>query len=198
MTTPDHSTIPPVSTQVSEAEAMNQRIRERRHKGGTKAKTVSSEGVQDYGTPPELIQAVERDFSKIAFDLAATSQNTVAPFWIEKDFRGADSLSADWLADYDYHKSNGVLWLNPPFSGVRPWMEKCRDESARGARILSLTKSSLDSNWYQEVVAPNAASWILKSRVKFVGCDTVFTQALMLTEWGTGKRGLGFWDWKRK
>ncbi len=29
MTTPDHSDIPPVSTQVSETEAMNQRIRER-------------------------------------------------------------------------------------------------------------------------------------------------------------------------
>ncbi len=29
MTTPDHSAIPPVSTQVSETEAMNQRIQER-------------------------------------------------------------------------------------------------------------------------------------------------------------------------
>lgn len=166
-------------------------------KPGTKDKLVSSTSKQDYGTPPELVQAIERDFSKIAFDLAATAQNTVAPFFISKDASN-DSILADWLADYNYHKRNGVLWLNPPFEKVRPWMEKCRDESAKGARILSLTKASLDANWYQDVVAPNAASWILKDRVKFVGCDYVFTQALMLSEWGTGKRGLGFWDWKRK
>lgn len=172
-------------------------MREKNHSGGTRDKTVSSKGVQDYATPPELMQAIERDFAKIAFDLAATAENTKAPFWIEKDFRGSGSLKVDWLADYNYHKSNGVLWLNPPFKTVRPWMEKCRDEAARGARILSLTKASIGARWYREVVAPNAASYILGSRVTFVGEAQGFTQDLMITEWGTGKTGLGYWDWKK-
>ena len=171
-------------------------MRDISHKGGTRDKTVSSKGVQDYATPTELILAVQRDLKKIAFDLAATSLNAVAPFWISKE-NGGDSLKADWLADYNYHKSNGVLWLNPPFKTVRPWMEKCRDEAARGCVILSLTKASIGSRWYREVVAPNAASYILGSRVTFVGEKQGFTQDLMLTEWGTGKTGLGWWDWKR-
>lgn len=197
MTAADHSAAPPVSAQVAATEAMNQRIRERRTKGGTKSKTVSSESVQDYETPQNLIDAVICDFANIVFDLAASKGNAKkANFFSIED----DALKQDWVDALRIHQFSFTdsLWLNPPFANVRPWMEKCRDEAARGARILSLTKSSLDANWYQEVVAPNAASWILKSRVKFVGCDTVFTQALMLTEWGTGKRGLGFWDWKRK
>lgn len=193
MTSDQTKDVPGVEEQRRMTEEINQRIRVRR---GTKDKTVSSVGKQDYGTPRDLLIAAARDFSPIAFDLAANKGNAVTMFYISKD-EGSDSLKADWMADYRKHGHNGVLWLNPPFKRVRPWMEKCRDEAAKGARILSLTKASIDSNWYQDVVAPNAASWILKDRVKFVGCPHVFTQALMLTEWGTGKRGLGFWDWKR-
>lgn len=196
MTSDKTKDVPGVEEQRRMTEEINQRIRARRK--GTKDKTVSSVGKQDYGTPPELVQAVERDFGVIIFDLAASKSNCIIEYHFDSS---SNSLIQDWFVAHSGHTQrygdSQFLWLNPPFERVRPWMEKCRDEAAKGARILSLTKASLDSNWYQDVVAPNAASWILKDRVKFVGCPNVFTQALMLTEWGTGKRGLGFWDWKR-
>lgn len=194
MTSDQTKDVPGVEEQRRMTEEINQRIRARRK--GTKDKTVSSVGKQDYGTPWDLISAMVRDFGVIRLDLAATEENSRCSAFISPE---EDALSVDWVERLQLMaKSNtDFAYLNPPFERVRPWMEKCRDEAAKGARILSLTKASLDSNWYQDVVAPNAASWILKDRVKFVGCPHVFTQALMLTEWGTGKRGLGFWDWKR-
>jgi phage N-6-adenine-methyltransferase len=161
------------------------------------AKTVSSEGRQDYETPPELIKAVERDFGSLSFDLAADMLNAICEEYFIKE---QDSLSQDWLKAFKDHDRHGLgfLWLNPPYAQVKPWMEKCRDESAKGARILTLTLAAIDTSWYRKIVAPNAASYILTDRVTFVGEKYAFTKPLMLSEWGTGKTGLGYWDWKRK
>jgi len=165
------------------------------HSGGTTDKTVSSKAVQNYETPDYLIKIIEDHFGHIGFDLAADAENTkCSDMWFGVE---DDSLAQDWFKVWRESRFE-FLWLNPPFKTVRPWMEKCRDESKKGARILSLTKASIGSAWYREVVAPNAASYILTSRVTFVGCTTCFTQDLMISEWGTGKTGLGFWDWKRK
>lgn len=166
------------------------------HSGGTRDKTVSSKGVQDYATPLDLMACVERNFGNIVFDLAANDGNKKHHLYFSPS---DDSLSKQWAEVYEKIRgaNYGFFWLNPPFKTVRPWMEKCRDESARGCRILSLTKASIGSRWYREVVAPNAASYILGSRVTFIGESQGFTQDLMITEWGTGKTGLGWWDWKK-
>jgi len=170
--------------------------REIKHSNGTRDKTVSSKGVQDYETPLDLIACVVREFRCIIFDLAASETNHKHPLYFSPS---DDSLSKEWAEVYaKLGPSNyGFFWLNPPFKTVRPWMEKCRDEAARGCRILSLTKASIGSRWYREVVAPNAASYILGSRVTFVGETQGFTQDLMISEWGTGKTGIGYWDWKK-
>jgi phage N-6-adenine-methyltransferase len=187
--------IPTVSEQVEQTREMNHRIKSLR---SGSSKTMSSEGRQDYETPQELIEAVERDFGCIVFDLAASILN-------RKDHNffgeGHNSLVQNWVSCFNKHKDDydaNFLWLNPPYKNVKPWMEKCRDESAKGAKILTLTLAAIDTSWYRKIVAPNAASYILTDRVTFVGEKYSFTKPLMLTEWGTGKTGLGYWDWKRK
>jgi hypothetical protein len=145
-----------------------------------------------------LIEAVERDYGSICFDLAASHGNSKAGgCFLSEEQNSLEEDWVDWFGDFS-RIPNSFLWLNPPFKNVKPWMEKCRDESAKGARILTLTLAAIDTAWYRKIVAPHAASYILTSRVKFVGQKDLFTKPLMLSEWGTGKTGLGYWDWKRK
>lgn len=119
--------------------------------------------------------------------------------------------------------SKNYLFLNPPFCNAEPacepdcikpkckkrgchnelpqlgiarWMEKCKYESQRGAKILTLTLSSLGSQWYKNFVKGNANIWILEGRMMFDGHTDVYPKELMLCEWVKGMDSFGYWDWK--
>lgn len=171
----------------------------------TKSITVSSASEQVRGTPQCLVDEIENRFG-VAFllDLAANSDNNKCDAWIG-ECEGA--LSVNWLErlkglrldmgmQMDSRPACG--WLNPPFKSVGPWMEKCKLESAKGMKIISLTLSSLGSNWYRDHVEGQSLSLILRERVTFEGCVDPFPKELMITLWGFGMTGLGFWSRKQK
>ena len=161
---------------------------------------VSTESKQDYATPPELVALIEKQFGvEFLLDLAAGSENTKAPNFLSVF---EDSLSLNWKAsleecDNDDIFPNRAAWLNPPFKRAEPWMAKCAEESAKGIKIVSLTLSSLGSNWYRDNVEGKALSFVLRDRVTFVGCDQPYTKELMVSLWGSGMSGLSFWSWKK-
>lgn len=119
--------------------------------------------------------------------------------------------------------SNKYLWLNPPYCNAEPacepdcdkircqsrdthnkiaqpgiakWMEKCRDESKLGAKIITLTLASLGANWYKDFVEGNANVWILRERLKFIGHKDVYPKDLMIAEWSNTMNSFGHWSWK--
>lgn len=143
---------------------------------------------QDYSTPRDFIEAVEKRFGPLAFDLAADAENTI----VDNHFydEAANALSQDW------HKLAGNLWLNPPFSCIAPWAEKCAQESRFGARILFLTPASVGSNWFIDHVMPNAYVFALNPRLKFGGCKDQYPKDLILSVFGFGFTGFGAWRWK--
>lgn len=82
---------------------------------------------QDYQTPPELLRAIERDFSvdEWSLDLAANNETVISQAGFALGARVAapfygpgglfeDALTVDW-------KTPGDLWLNPPFAHIDPW-----------------------------------------------------------------------------
>lgn len=162
---------------------------------------VSTESRQDYATPPELVALIADRFGvSFVIDLAADGTNAKAPNFLTAS---DDSLSRDWNAEMARTVEFDLLpgpaaWINPPFKRAAPWMEKCAAESAKGMKIISLTLSSLGSNWYRDHVNGKAFSLILQDRVTFVGCDASYTKELMVTLWGFKMTGLGFWSWKGK
>jgi len=84
---------------------------------------------QDYSTPRPFLDAVERRFGPIRWDLAAHSRNhVVADYYGPGSPHGEDSFKQDWA------KHSGVLWLNCEYSDIAPWASKCREDGARGAR----------------------------------------------------------------
>lgn len=158
---------------------------------------VTTESKQDHATPPVLVEAIAQQFgTAFLLDLAASAENAKCEAWIDA---GEDSLSVDWTARLDsarrgLHRPAGDAFLNPPFRVVDPWMEKCREESAKGCHIVSLTLASLGTSWYRKHVEGNALSLVLRKRVTFLGQKDPFPKELMVTLWGFGLSGLGFWD----
>jgi len=140
---------------------------------------------QDYGTPLEFIEAVERRFGKLTFDIAASPENAKCEkFFTEAD----DALEQPW--------PNGLLWLNPPFKVIDPWAEQCLFYGNPLRRILMLTPASIDALWYAKHVHQKAAVLAVSPRIKFVGEKHAYPKPLMLSCFGFGVSGLDVWRWK--
>ena len=151
---------------------------------------VSTKSKQDYTTPRKLMGEIAHRFGiTFTFDLAASAENHRCDEWMDVE---NDALSVNWESILQ----GGVGWLNPPFRSVDPWMEKCKVESCLGARIISLTLASLGTGWYRNHVEGEAMSLILRERVVFEGQRDPFPKDLMVTLWGFGLTGLGFWSRK--
>lgn len=154
---------------------------------------------QVIATPWEFIEAVEDQFGPIGFDLAASSgngtiiTNAKADSYFTKEH---NSLIQPW-DELRYTLESSLLWLNPPFDPITPWVKKCAEESQKGANILLLSRASLDTNWYWNYINPFAESLILTPRITFEGCKDVYPSPLMLSVYGIGTPGkITRWRWK--
>lgn len=121
--------------------------------------------IQNWGTPPNFIEAFQKQFGAIKFDLAAEEHNAVHTAYYSKE---TDALTRDWGALYKKLGSTGWLWLNPPFGDMQAWVAKCIYESRQGhARIAMLHQNSL-AQWFVDGVNQHAVTYLLSPRVKYV------------------------------
>lgn len=142
---------------------------------------------QDYGTPSDLLAAVEQRFGDITVDLAASRENAVvSSFFDERE----DALAQDWTA------LRGVLWLNPPFAKIAPWAAKCVASVGRDRTIVMLTPASVGAGWFAAHVHGSALVLALSPRLTFVGCDAPYPKDCMLSVYGAHAPGFDVWRWK--
>jgi len=157
---------------------------------------------QDLGTPWEFIYAVEHKFGKLTWDLACTLENKKAPYGLH--YPEWDALNNSWhdltsikepMAKFAgiYRK---LLWLNPPFDPITPWVRKCAEEVQLGAEIFLLAQASVDSNWFWNYVQPYATVYTL-DRITFMGQRYVYPKPLMLAHYcQSPTKELQRWRWK--
>ena len=141
---------------------------------------------QDYGTPPEFVQALERRFGPITFDLAASKHTALASAFFTEE---QDALSRSWL------DLGPVAFCNPPFGDIRPWAEKCAECRWLRRWTLLLVPASMGSMWWRDhVLSKCQADGI--PRLRFVGAKDLYPKDLALCAYGFGVNGHGFWDWR--
>lgn len=58
----------------------------------------------------------------------------------------------------------GIVWLNPPFSNIRPFLEKLIAHEPGG---IALLPAATDTAWFQDLVLPYATIKFLRGRLKF-------------------------------
>jgi phage N-6-adenine-methyltransferase len=141
---------------------------------------------QDYATPRDFIDAVVKRFGPIAWDLAASVENTVAPCFFDE---ARNSLIQDWSA------LGGLLWCNPPFADLEPWAAQCNRVKYRHGWTLLLVPASTGAYWYQSRLVQSAYVLDLAPRLSFDGIAP-YPKDLTLACFGFGVVGRGFWRWK--
>lgn len=152
----------------------------------TGASLARGKSRQDYSTPKDFMRAVINRFGLLSFDLAADSSNKKHPnFFSPKD----DSLKQKW------HEIRGLLWLNPPFDPIQPWVEKCAHEASLGAKILLLAPASVGSNWFRDFVYNKSLVLVLNGRLTFVGETDPYPRDCFLACYGWTP-GFEIWNWK--
>ncbi|KYU29672.1 hypothetical protein AML62_20790 [Escherichia coli] len=51
-------------------------------------------------------------------DSAASDKNALCAHWLTE---ADDALNSEWI-------SHGAIWNNPPYSNIRPWVEKAAEQ----------------------------------------------------------------------
>jgi len=112
-------------------------------------------------TPREFLDAVERRFGRIGFDLAAHRGNRV----VDEYFGPGSPLAEDALGeDWDALGARAdLLWLNPPFKTIAPWAKKAAE--SENVTIALLAPASVCTGWFLDHVKPNAYVFELTPRV---------------------------------
>lgn len=149
--------------------------------------------VQDVGTPRDFLDAVEKRFGKLSFDLAANADNHVAT-----DYFGPGSpLGEDAFKEVWHKLWPGLLWLNPPFENIKDWAMRAAAESGFGAHVLMLIPAVVGTNYFREWIWPFARVYALSPRLTFVGHTQSYPKDLILAEFGVDVLpGFECWRWR--
>ena len=138
---------------------------------------------QNYGTPPEFIEAVVKRFGPLNVDLAAEAGNAICEHYFTKE---DDSLAQDWNLQI------GRLWLNPPYENIGKWAKKCLDSRKQ---ILMLIPASVGSNYFRDYIFGHCEVYFLNGRITFNGCTQPYPKDCMLCVYG-GSIKTEIWKWK--
>lgn len=165
--------------------------------------------VQDYATPWEFVDAVERKFGVLQFDLAAHTDNcrirrgvTTPTGGVSMHHMGpgsgicSDAFARDWCGPELRPILDGKLcWLNPPFGDIAPWAERCADAHARLSlpNILLLVPASVGSNWWAEHVHRVGRVYFVRPRLSFDGKGP-YPKDVALIHYGD-EDGYETWKW---
>lgn len=78
-----------------------------------------------------------------------------------------DGLSQPWF---------GRVWCNPPYSRIKPWIDRANQGDAD--RVVMLVPASTDTTWWR---AANAEHVFIPGRLRFGSCDRApFGSALLV------------------
>lgn len=127
-------------------------------------KVLLSTGKDDWGTPQELYDTLNKEFG-FTLDACADENNYKCANYYTAE---TDGLKMDW--------GGQTVFCNPPYSkktksnpGQEAWIEKCYKESAEhGATVVMLIPARTDTKAFHEYILGKAQEIrFIKGRLKF-------------------------------
>ena len=115
----------------------------------------------EWETPQELFDSIEEEFGAFDFDVSATKENTKCNFFFSKE---DDALVKKW------GRKN---WCNPPYSRVKEFVLKAKNEQERGNLTVLLVPARTDTRFFHDYIynKSNVETRFIKGRIKFVSPD---------------------------
>jgi phage N-6-adenine-methyltransferase len=114
--------------------------------------------VDDRATVPSQFAVWDRRFGGFTVDVAAAPHNAkCAKFYTRED----DGLSLSWGGE--------LVWCNPPYSDIAPWVAKAWDEyqNTRGI-VMLLPANRTEQGWWQQMIEPHRDRDRSPLRVEFL------------------------------
>jgi phage N-6-adenine-methyltransferase len=113
----------------------------------------------EWSTPQDVVDVLSGWFGPFDLDPCCRPETAKAPAFFAK---GDDGLTQPW---------HGRVWVNPPYSDPRPWIEKAIQtvESGEARRVVMLLPCSTDTAWFHDLVIPHADIVFMRGRVRFLG-----------------------------
>jgi len=107
----------------------------------------------DYYTPPNIFEALD-----VEFDIDVCAPPGGVPWIPAKRHYSVieDGLSHDWI---------GKVWMNPPYSNPKPWVNKFIEHNNGIALVPTSTGQWMITFW------ASLATWLMLPPIKFVKSD---------------------------
>lgn len=104
----------------------------------------AQDSVDDRETDPELFGPLHARFG-FTIDVAASTANAKLERFLTIE---ANGLHHSWRGER--------VWCNPPFSGIRPWIEKAWQEHRNGCDlvVMLLPANRTEQGWWQDLIEP--------------------------------------------
>ena len=97
--------------------------------------------VDDRRTPRSLFDPLNEEF-EFTLDVAASEANALCDRFYDLE---SDGLASTWHAER--------VWCNPPYSDIRPWVEKMLRSNAQLV-VMLLPANRTEQGWWQDYIEP--------------------------------------------
>lgn len=112
--------------------------------------------VDDRALPAAEYAVLNRRF-RFTADVAASDKNHKCPVYFT---RKTDGLAQSW--------AQLRVYCNPPYSNIRPWIEKAWTEKQCPLIVMLLPANRTDQSWWQSLVEPFRDQEASQLRVEFM------------------------------
>lgn len=110
-----------------------------------------------WATPVWLYKYAESRFGNFDLDVCAAHDSfKCQPYFTAED----NSLVQPWAY---------LNWCNPPYSNIRPWVEKASLETNLGHRTVMLLPADFSTQWFKLVWDMSSEILVINRRIQFVG-----------------------------
>jgi phage N-6-adenine-methyltransferase len=110
-----------------------------------------------WATPEWLFQYAIDRYGDFLLDVCASESSAKCVKYYNEEDNG---LISPWSA----HN-----WCNPPYSNIRPWVEKAALEACNGNSTVMLLPADFSTQWFSIVWEQSSEILIINKRVRFVG-----------------------------
>lgn len=119
------------------------------------------EGSYQHHNTPSWIRDLFEPMGGIALDPCSNQ-------WSVMQARKAFTVEDDGLAqDWVEASLGGMIFVNPPYKAIAPWVAKIEQEAKRGAEMALLVPTSHGTQWWQKAARSCSVMALFNSRVAF-------------------------------
>ena len=111
----------------------------------------------EWETPKYFFDLLDRIF-RFTLDPCASPSNAKCKKFYTKDDNG---LSQDWIGE--------SVFVNPPFSDIKSWVQKCYQEGTKeNTIVVMILPSRTDTKYWHDYIMKANEIWFCKGRVNFL------------------------------